>query len=140
MAPVDVRRDDERDRILAVKNDMLRRKAASSTCFGSIAAAELRILAERRLGEMLKVTPKNEGGNLDTLRNVSTSSRSEPVDKPPTLSSLGISLGIPFRLGNWLTNFSLGRCHTLCMTVMANAPNVRLRHLSSSSKTPARSS
>src|SRR6267142_202285 len=44
------------------------------------------ILGERRMGEMLADPdfPKNKGGNLGTLRNVSSYSKSEQVDDPPT--------------------------------------------------------
>jgi hypothetical protein len=53
------------------------------------AAAELRILAERRLGEMLKVTPKNEGAKGTGSNQYAVQSPNGTA--PPTLSSLGIS-------------------------------------------------
>lgn len=43
-----------------------------------------------KMGEILKASEKNKGGNLATLKNVSTGSRKEPVEAPPTLASAGI--------------------------------------------------
>ena len=47
-------------------------------------ATEIRLLAERQMGEFLKQMPKNEGGNPKL-----TGSRAEPV--APTLASIGIT-------------------------------------------------
>lgn len=47
-------------------------------------ATEIRLLAERQMGEFLKAMPKNEGGNPKL-----TGSRSEPVE--PTLADIGIT-------------------------------------------------
>ena len=52
-----------------------------------IDAAELRMRAERKLGEILKNTKKNVGAKGSKV----TGSKQEPVrDKTPTLSALGI--------------------------------------------------
>ncbi len=47
-------------------------------------ATEIRLLAERQMGEFLKTMPKNEGGNPKL-----TGSRPEPVE--PTLADIGIT-------------------------------------------------
>ena len=44
-------------------------------------ATEIRLLAERQMGEFLKAMPKNEGGNPKL-----TGSRAEPVE--PTLADI----------------------------------------------------
>ena len=49
-------------------------------------AAEIRVRAERRCGELLAEMPKAEGG-----RPPKTGNRSEPVSAPQTLSDLGIT-------------------------------------------------
>lgn len=46
---------------------------------------------ERQMGEFLKAMPKNQGGNLETLKNVSTGTKPEPVESPPTLREIGIT-------------------------------------------------
>jgi N6-adenosine-specific RNA methylase IME4 len=53
-------------------------------------ATAIKIEALRQLGNMLKETERNKGGNLETLKNVSTSTKREPVDDIPTLQELGI--------------------------------------------------
>ena len=55
-------------------------------------AAEIRLRAERRLGEMLKIAPKQHGESGGRPRkDGKPSSRKEPGLLPPTLSSAGIT-------------------------------------------------
>ena len=51
----------------------------------------------KQLGNMLKETDRNKGGNLETLKNVSTSTTIEPVDKLPTLQDLGVDIKLFLR-------------------------------------------
>lgn len=52
-------------------------------------AAEVRLRAERRLGEILRDTPKNRGGEHMKVRST-TGSKAEPVVTAPTLADIGI--------------------------------------------------
>lgn len=54
-------------------------------------AAEIKLRAERRAGEMLKGMEMNTGGNIKTLKQYPTGSIVEPVGEPPKLAELGIS-------------------------------------------------
>ena len=90
------------------------RRAKNKTL--EIDAAELRMRAERKLGEILKNTKKNVGAKGSKV----TGSKQEPVrDKTPTLSALGIDKKLSSRaqkLANQVTekfeeNISKWRSH-----------------------------
>lgn len=55
-----------------------------------IDAAEIRMRAERRLGELIKWQKETVGLNKGGNPNLPTGSKKEPVEKPPTLAEVGI--------------------------------------------------
>jgi N6-adenosine-specific RNA methylase IME4 len=62
-------------------------------------AAEIKVRAERRLGEILLQTPKHTGtrGQLDGYAHIGPSDSEGPIDAPPKLSELGIDYKVSMR-------------------------------------------